>query len=130
MALKFFLVCISKLLLPALFVYFSTFWLHLPPLIRALLYLLSTPLYFYARGFWYARKRKLHISAWGAQEMPLWAGYLPGHIDLLVTFHNHWKNGYPGDGLDDAVDTLGTTFRSNFCGRHQVRSLSAPLLAC
>jgi hypothetical protein len=55
-----------------------------------------------------------------AQEMPTWTGNWPLNLDLLMNLYSQWKTGYVGDGLDDAIEKLGLTFKTRFFAIDQV----------
>jgi len=73
----------------------------------------------------YVWKRRLEMRSLGAQEVPTWTGNLPLNLDLLMSLYNHWKTGYVGDGLDDATERLGLTFKTRFFAIDQVSQISS-----
>ncbi|KAJ7095943.1 cytochrome P450 [Mycena belliarum] len=53
-------------------------------------------------------KHRREAAALGARLPPISTpGKWPGNLDLLIQMQNHWKNGYPGDGLLDVLNEVG-----------------------
>jgi hypothetical protein len=91
------------------------------------LYVLASPTYIFAAHWRYIWVRHLEVRSLDAQEVPTWTGNWPLNLDLLVSLYNQWKTGYVGDGLDDATDKLGLTFKTRFFAIDQVMQCSSVL---
>ena len=109
------------------------------PFILISAYIFSVPGYLYLSSIF--RSWAFHgvMSNLGAQDVPLWAGKLPGNADVAIAIYNNWvvrslfsqlydwesnsnaQNGYPGDGIDDATEEIGMTFKTRLLGVDQVR---------
>ena len=94
---------------------------------KAALYVLASPTYIFIMHWRYVWTRRLEMHSLGAQEVPTWTGNLPLNLDLLMGLYNHWKTGYVGDGLDDATERLGLTFKTRFFAIDQVSRFSSPV---
>lgn len=58
--------------------------------IPTLAYVLSLPAYLVLNGIWGAWKRRREMERLGAQDMPLWVGKWPLHVDLLGKMYDSW----------------------------------------
>ncbi|KIM77311.1 hypothetical protein PILCRDRAFT_825474 [Piloderma croceum F 1598] len=112
---------LPKLTIPPLLVYvLSHFLVDLSPVETIFAYILSIPCSQLILSKWHSWALRREMTRLGAQEMPKWEGKWPGSIDLLIELYGHWMNGYPCDGIDDATDALGLTFKTKIVGFDQV----------
>lgn len=87
---------------------------------RLALYLLASPTYIFVAHWRCLWARRLEMCSLDAQEVPTWTGNWPLNIDLLTNLYGQWKAGYVGDGLDNAIEKLGLTFKTRFFAIDQV----------
>lgn len=131
------------LIMPPLFVYLIANLQEeeVRPFILISAYIFSVPGYLYLSSIFRSWAFRGVMSNLRAQDVPLWAGKLPGNADIAITMYRNWmvrflnvqsfdwesnanlQNGYPGDGLDDATEELGMTFKTRIFGVDQVRTL-------
>jgi hypothetical protein len=111
---------LPRLIGPLCVVYLLSLVITLSTYQIATLYVLASPTYIFTAHWRYLWARHLEMRSLGAQEIPTWAGNWPLNFDLLLKLYNQWMTGYVGDGLDDATDKLGLTFKTRFFAIDQV----------
>ncbi|KAF8654871.1 hypothetical protein AX16_003332 [Volvariella volvacea WC 439] len=73
-------------------------------------YALSFPVALFVKVQWRDYVDRRTARALGAEPIPRIPDRTPGGIALLMASVKNGKTGYPGDGLDDYINSLGHTF--------------------
>lgn len=81
--------------------------LPIPAWAIALLSLLSVPGRIVGGILWTEFRDRREAERLGARLVPRAKGKRFANLDVLEELLGHWRNGYPGDGIWELVDTLG-----------------------
>ncbi|KIJ66961.1 hypothetical protein HYDPIDRAFT_26376 [Hydnomerulius pinastri MD-312] len=68
------------------------------------------PLGFALKVLYTDLSRKYEATSMGARPMPVIQGDRFGNLDLMLKLLEHFRTGYPGDGMTDAVEKYGNCY--------------------
>jgi hypothetical protein len=84
--------------------------------LRALVYILATPLYIYFKSIWTSMKHRRDAWRHGAKTFPVRPGSLPMHIDLLYQALQALPHEYAADFIASTFDSKNRTFQWKVMG--------------
>ncbi|KAH7929018.1 cytochrome P450 [Leucogyrophana mollusca] len=100
------------LLFTSVFRFASKFGIIIPKWLFFILLGCSIPFIFFIRIKLGEISARRAAASMGARLVPCVQGKRVGNIDVMLKLFEYFKTGYPGDGVDDFISTLGNTFNT------------------